>query len=126
MYGGIGEVGPDSPSVRLVNQVFNATTTPINQNYTFISSAGAAVSYSDFNQFRLYDPISQIVLGVATIPSDGLGVATIPSDGRPSPTTGVTSSSTSDSSSSSSTSTSSDIAAAAGIGLVLAPLLALL
>lgn len=122
MYGGIGEVGPDSPSVRLINQVFNATTTPINQNYTFITSAGAAVSYSDFNQFRLYDPISQIVIGVATIPSDGL----VASGGRPSPTTGVTTSSTSGSSSSSTTSTSSDIAAAAGIGLVLAPLLALL
>ena len=34
-------------------------------------NAGSAVSYVDFNQFRLYDPITRVVIGTADLPGNG-------------------------------------------------------
>ena len=61
----------DNAAIRLVSLTFNSTATPRDSVLTFITSAGNYVSYTDFVQFRLFDPISQIVIGVADLPSSG-------------------------------------------------------
>ena len=53
-----------------------SSTTPRSQQFSFILSAGAAVSYVDFNEFRLYDPISKVVIGTASLPGNGFKPST--------------------------------------------------
>ena len=43
----------------------------------FVTNPGAAVSFFDFNQFRLYDPTSQVLIGTADLPLVA-GIPTVP------------------------------------------------
>lgn len=89
-FGGIGSVSDASASaVRLTPDVLKAGQ-PYTAVYTLSQNAGAWVSYDDFNQFRLFDPISGIVIAVADIPGNLVtpGAKTNPG-GLPTPAAGV-------------------------------------
>jgi hypothetical protein len=55
----------------LVEATVTTSTSQITRDFTFIMNAGSATSYVDFNQFRLYDPITKVVIGTADLPGNG-------------------------------------------------------
>lgn len=67
VYGGNG-TSPDGVVLSTTGISFFANT-PVNQTLTFTSTAGATVSYTDFTQFRLYDPNSMTLYATADIPA---------------------------------------------------------
>ena len=63
-YGAYSET--DQAAVKLTEGPFDALTTT-NGVFTFIQTAGNWVSYDDFSQFNLFDPVSNTVIGIAKI-----------------------------------------------------------
>jgi hypothetical protein len=47
------------------------------QSFTFRSVAGAAVSFKDFNQFRLFDTSTNTLIAIANVPSNILATGPV-------------------------------------------------
>ncbi|KAJ3355483.1 hypothetical protein HDU91_005672 [Kappamyces sp. JEL0680] len=82
-------------SIRLISNTINATATPFDANYTFITTAGNWASYVDFTQFRLYDPVLKVTIGTADLPSQGTTSSTSSAAASSSSSSTATSSTTS-------------------------------
>lgn len=65
-YGGMGT---SLDGVTLVDEDINPNPANGKQTYTFRSVAGAAVSFRDFNQFRIFDTQSNTLIAVANVPA---------------------------------------------------------
>ncbi|KAI8902496.1 hypothetical protein BC833DRAFT_573022 [Globomyces pollinis-pini] len=63
-----GAVGSTSDGIRLSADPITASSRPSTKEYKFITTAGSWVSYTDFQQFRLYDTVSKAVLATADLP----------------------------------------------------------
>ncbi|KAJ3270680.1 hypothetical protein HDV01_007504 [Terramyces sp. JEL0728] len=46
----------------------DASSLPSSQSYKLISTPGNSVSYNDFDVIELYDPVSGVIIGSATLP----------------------------------------------------------
>eukprot|EP00842_Homolaphlyctis_polyrhiza_P002454 jgi/Hompol1/3209/HPOL_001590-RA len=77
-----GGVGGSALGVRLTTDKFPAATILPNQTYTytFISTVGNWISYTDFTQFRLFDEDHQLLIAIGNIPN-----ATNPITAQPDP-----------------------------------------
>ena len=90
IYGGI--IGSTATAVRLTEATLDSGAGPINRQFDFISAAGSAVSYSDFNQFRVFVPEAQALIGTADLPgkvTTGSPTPTPSTGTAPQPTTGT-------------------------------------
>ena len=79
-YGGMAN---SLDGLSLSEDTINASAGNGKQTFTFRSVAGAAVSFKDFNQFRLFDTQSNTLIAVANIPMNILssGATSGPSAG---------------------------------------------
>jgi hypothetical protein len=66
-YGGIGSAGD---AITLSDATVNPSAGKGEQTFKFRDVVGAPVSFRDFNQFRLFDEESQVVIATAEVPSD--------------------------------------------------------
>ena len=63
-----GGVGSSVDGITLADDVINPNPSGGKQQFTFRSVAGAAVSFRDFNQFRLFDTQTNTLIAVANVP----------------------------------------------------------
>jgi hypothetical protein len=96
---------------RLSPSVVTAGNSSASATYQFVTDAGAWMSYSDFNVFRLYDPVSQIVVATAALPGNGFTGSATGTTGSATPRPSGTSSTGSTAPSASATSSASGVAA---------------
>jgi hypothetical protein len=66
-YGGIGSAGD---AITLSDATVNPSAGKGEQTFKFRDVVGAQVSLRDFNQFRLFDEESQVLIATAEVPSD--------------------------------------------------------
>lgn len=63
-------MGTSVDGVTLVDDDINPSPPGGKQTFTFRSVAGAAVSFRDFNQFRIFDTQSNTLIAVANVPAN--------------------------------------------------------
>jgi hypothetical protein len=66
-YGGVGSAGD---AITLSDATINPSAGGGEQTFKFRDVVGAPVSFRDFDQFRLLDVDSQILIATAQVPSD--------------------------------------------------------
>jgi hypothetical protein len=66
-YGGMGS---SLDGITLSDDVINPNPAGGKQTFTFRTVAGAAVSFRDFNQFRLFDTSTNTLIAIANVPSN--------------------------------------------------------
>ena len=126
-YGGFAG---DANGVTLSDTKFGTTSAATTQQFKFRTSAGSAVSYLDFNQFRLYDETNKILVATADIPAEfnppktGPTPGSTPPGGSTTPST-PTSPSAAAAKPSASPKSSASTASVSLLGLVLSSLLVL-
>ena len=87
-YGAFSDDRLGSSSVSLTENV----AVPISPNrtnlsYTFVTEAGRAVSYNDFNEFRLFTATNKMLLAKASIPNSPIKAPTTTVGNNPTRTT---------------------------------------
>ena len=65
-----GGVGSSVDGITIADDVINPNPSGGKQQFTFRSVAGAAVSFRDFNQFRLFDTQTNTLIAVANVPAN--------------------------------------------------------
>lgn len=75
-----GGMGSSADGITLTDDDINPNPAGGKQTFKFRSVAGAAVSFRDFNQFRLFDTQSNTLIAVANVPSNIMSSLS-PSDG---------------------------------------------
>ena len=66
-YGGVGSAGD---AITLSDATINPSAGGGEQTFKFRDAAGSRVSFRDFDQFRLFDEESQVLIATAQVPSD--------------------------------------------------------
>ena len=66
-YGGVGSAGD---AITLSDTTINPSAGGGEQTFKFRDAAGSRVSFRDFDQFRLFDEESQVLIATAQVPSD--------------------------------------------------------
>ena len=84
-FGGI--IGSGATAVRLSDGTVTSGGAPINQQFEFITNAGAAVSYYDFNQLRFFVQEAQALIGTADLPGKVTAPGTVTTTTGAKPTT---------------------------------------
>ncbi|KAI8895599.1 hypothetical protein BC833DRAFT_600706 [Globomyces pollinis-pini] len=64
---GIKSTAPAEGGVRISPETLSGDKAPLSQTFKFVTTAGASISFRDFDTFQLYDPITQNLIGTAPI-----------------------------------------------------------
>ena len=84
IFGGI--IGSGQTAVRLTDGTITSSDKPQTQTFEFIQAAGSAVSYADFNQFRLFVIDAQAMIATADLPGKVTGNQSPSTGGTPAAT----------------------------------------